>query len=116
MKEKNTPIINIQEKQLQQFINKRRPPKEIRDRLDIGYSYENQAVEIFEIRPMWDNPSEKLKSKLARAKFIKSRNLWKIYWMRASGKWELYEPKKEVRELGEFLRIVDEDEYGCFWG
>ena len=116
MKEQNTPIINLQEKSLEQFIDKRRPPIEIRDKLDIGYSYENQVVEIFEIRPRWNNPSEKLNIKIARAKFIKSKNLWKIYWMRASGKWELSEPTESVKELSAFLQIVDEDKYGCFWG
>ena len=42
------------------FIKKIRPPKEIRDKLDIGYRIDGQIIEIFEIRPNWANPVEKI--------------------------------------------------------
>ncbi len=36
--------------------------------------------------------------------------------MRASGKWEFYEPNSEVKSTEEMLKIIGEDKYGCFWG
>jgi hypothetical protein len=36
--------------------------------------------------------------------------------MRASGKWELYQPKPSVRNVQSIIEIVEEDEYGCFRG
>ena len=39
------------EKPIEKFLEKRRPSEDIRDEVDLGYSYENQTVEIFEIRP-----------------------------------------------------------------
>lgn len=107
---------NLQEKTIQEFLEKRRPPKEIRSQLDVGATYENSVVEIFEIRPRWDNPKEILHLPVAKSKYIKSKKIWKIYWMRGNGKWVLYEPKPEVTHLSEFLDTVGEDELGCFWG
>ncbi|MFZ5430428.1 MAG: DUF3024 domain-containing protein [Bacteroidota bacterium] len=37
-----------------------------------------------------------MNSPIAKARFIASRNIWKVYWMRASGKWETYKPEPEV--------------------
>lgn len=109
-------LIDIREREIKSFMARRRPPEEIRDKLDLGYSFENNVLEIYEIRPLWDGTGRKIRSQVAKTRYIKSRGVWKIYWRRASGKWELYEPRQEVQELSEFLRIVDEDEYACFWG
>jgi len=57
------------EKAIGLFMAKRRPPVHIRDKLDLGYRIENQSVEIFEIRPRWDRPSEKMESPVARATY-----------------------------------------------
>jgi len=114
--ENDGKIVDIRARPLQLFMNKRRPPEEIRDQLDLGYQLENNCLELYQIRSIWNKKEERVKSYLARAKYIKSRNIWKIYWKRSSGNWELYEPVEEVSELSEFLKIVDEDKYGCFWG
>ena len=39
-----------------EFIKKRRPPLHVRDKVDLNFRIEEQSVEIFEIRPMWQNP------------------------------------------------------------
>jgi hypothetical protein len=36
--------------------------------------------------------------------------------MRASGKWELYEPFSEATHLEEIIEIIKEDKNGCFYG
>jgi hypothetical protein len=33
------------------FVEKRRPPPHIRPKLDFGYRFRGQSVEIFELRP-----------------------------------------------------------------
>lgn len=108
--------IDFTEAQIKQFIEQKRPPENIRDQLEIGYSYNNNTLEIFEIRPRWNKPEEITHTPIAKARFIKSRKLWKLYWMRASGKWEPYEPHPEAKSTEEMLKIVGEDAYHCFWG
>jgi len=104
------------EKAIEPFMAKRRPPVHIRDRFDLGYRIENYGIEIFEIRPRWDKPSEKIESPVAKATYIKTRKLWKIYWQRADLKWHAYTPSPTVSRLEEFLEIVDKDQQGCFFG
>jgi hypothetical protein len=36
--------------------------------------------------------------------------------MRASGKWELYEPFPKSTHLDKILEVIKEDKYGCFFG
>jgi hypothetical protein len=48
-------------------MQKRRPPVHIRSQLDLLYKIENQNVLIFEVRPVWNNPKEKMKLPVAKA-------------------------------------------------
>ena len=98
------------------FIDKRRPPLQVRDELDLGYRISGQSVEIFEIRPWWKDKNEKIEEAVARATYVKGRRVWKVYWQRADLKWHRYDPVSEVDSIEEFLSVVDADEYACFFG
>ncbi len=101
---------------MDRFIEKRRPPAHIRDELDIGYRFEGQSIEIFEVRPEWDDPTVKGESTVAKTTYVKSSDHWKVFWQRADLKWHGYGPCRIVKTLEEFVKLVDEDEFGCFWG
>lgn len=103
-------------KALGEFMDRRRPPPHVRDQLDLGYRITGQSVELFEIRPVWDRPSEKMERPFAKATFVRTQNVWRVYWRRADLRWHLYEPAAEVSGLPEFLSAVEADSYGCFWG
>lgn len=115
---KDIELENQHVKIIEEFITRIRPPVEIREKLDIGYVYEQNVLIIFEIRPfLLDMKSgKKMKMEFAKIRYIKSRKLWKLYWMRASGKWELYEPYPESEILSILLEVIDEDGYGAFKG
>jgi hypothetical protein len=104
------------EKILNAYLEKNRPPEYIRNELDLGIRQEGQSVEIFEIRPRWDNPQEKMENPIAKATYVKNQAIWKVYWQRADLKWHLYEPHPKVKSLDEFLKVVEADEYACFFG
>ena len=104
------------EKELGIFLELRRPPAHIRDQLDIGFRIENQSIELYEIRPVWNNPSEKSELSIAKATYIKKSNTWKVYWQRQDLKWHSYEPTPNTDTLREFLELVNEDKYACFFG
>jgi hypothetical protein len=104
------------EKAVDAFMEKRRPPVHIRKELDLGYRIKRQSVEIFEIRPFGRDPATIREEPVAKATYMKTQKVWKIYWQRADLKWHRYDPHPEVDSLEEFLAFVDSDEYACFWG
>jgi len=104
------------EKAVKEFIEKKRPPIHLRKKLDLGYRIEGQSVELFEVRPRWDNPNETIQSSVAKAIYVKTQGVWKIYWQRADLKWHGYEPHPEASSIEEFLKVVESDEYACFFG
>jgi Protein of unknown function (DUF3024) len=101
---------------MENYISKVRPPKEIRHKLDINYRIENQSIILFEIRPVWNDKTQFQQLDYAKTTFNKTNQIWKIYWRRANLKWQSYEPMPSAQDLGDVLRIVDEDEYFCFKG
>ena len=66
-----------------------------------------------ESRPPWDS-SDAPWTRLPVAKmiYVVSTDVWKVYWMRASGKWKLYE---QCSSLHEVIEIIKADRQGCFW-
>jgi Protein of unknown function (DUF3024) len=102
---------------LDSFMQTRRPPPHIRPKLDLGYRISGQSVEIFEIRHAWRGlPHERHESAVAKATFVRSRNVWRVFWQRRDLKWHGYEPVNEVRSIDDFLSVVAEDRHACFFG
>lgn len=108
--------INLLEIQIQKFVESMRPPEEIREQLDVGFQFENNTLEIFEIRPRWNKPEEIMNLPFVKAKLIKSRGVWCLFWKRASGQWQSYEPVPEVKDLEELFDVIKKDQFGCFFG
>jgi hypothetical protein len=101
---------------MENFLSAKRPPEDIRDRLDIGYRIDNQSIFIFEIRPRYQSPEEKVELDVAKTTYVKSKDLWKVYWKRGDLKWYPYDPQPTVKNLNAFARLVEEDSHACFWG
>ena len=104
------------EAQVAQYVETKRPREEIRDQLDIAYRIEGQSVVIFEIRPRFQHPDQKVEEPVAKATYVATRRRWRVFWMRADCKWHAYPPKPTVRSLAAFLRLVEDDPHCCFWG
>jgi len=105
------------ERAVNAFMQRRRPPLEIRAELDIEHRIEGQSLEIFERRPAWRGaPGETIELRVAKATYVRSRDRWRVYWQRADLHWHRYDPTPEVRTVEEFLDLVDEDRYCCFFG
>ena len=104
------------ERELDKFMAQKRPPAHLRERLDFGYRIVNQNVELFEIRPQWRNPDEKMEVPFAKATYVKTQKHWKIFWQGQDQKWRPYTPAPTVQYLEEFLAIVSEDACACFFG
>lgn len=101
---------------LENYLDRIRPSEELREQVDVAYKIEDQSIIIYEIRPFWKNPKEKIESPIAKTTFIKSKNHWKIFWQRADLKWHSYQPKPTVKSIKEFVETIEADSHGCFWG
>ena len=104
------------EKMVGAFIEKRRPPSYLRSEGDLGFRVTEQSVEIFEIRPRYEDPSEKVEHAVAKATYVRSSDVWKVFWQRRDLKWHRYDPAPEVPTLAQFLALVEKDVYGAFFG
>ena len=51
----------------------------------------------------------------AKATFVKTAGIWKVYWMRGNLKWHPYDPAT-APSLEAFLKLVHEDKHNCFFG
>ena len=97
-------------------MEKHRPEPHIRPKLDFGYRIKGQSVELFEIRPYWRDPKEKIENPIAKATFVRTTATWRVFWQRADLKWHSYDPTPQVGTIEKFLEIVAEDKHACFFG
>ena len=86
-----------------EFVERRRPPVELRQQVDLLFRIENQSVIIFELRPQWNDPTNIQECMVAKTTFVRSQKIWKVYWQRADLKWHLYEPVAKVKQFEDFL-------------
>ncbi len=98
--------------EMAKFLLKRRPPVHVRKKVDLQYRLKDQSVIIFELRPKWNTP-EIVESPVAKATYVRSQNVWKIYHMPSDLQWHIFD---EVDSFYDFIKAVDEDQDACFWG
>ena len=104
------------EKLMDDFLKRRRPPEDMRDKLDLSYRIKNQSIEIFELRPQFIRPEKIMEDPVAKITFVRKQNVWKVYWMMSDLKWHSFEHQPQTDTLAGALQIIDEDETGAFWG
>lgn len=102
--------------ELEAFLEVKRPRADRRDQLDIGYQIDDQSITIIEIRARYDDPTQKSITPIAKATYVGTEKVWKVYWMRGTLKWCLYQPKSKVKEFKAFLDLVAKDKLCCFFG
>jgi hypothetical protein len=104
-------------KAIASFMQGRRPPAHIRSKLDFGTRIAGHSVELFEIRAAFGGkPGETMEYAIAKATFVRSRGVWRVFWMRRDLKWHGYEPMPEVASPEAFFKLVAEDAHACFFG
>jgi len=109
--------IDINESTIKKYVELFRPEDlKVRKQIDFGYSYDGKTALIYEIRPVWNNPKQIQNLEFAKIRFYKSKKEWNLYWMRANGKWELYEPFPKSTHLDKIFKAIKEDKHGCFFG
>jgi hypothetical protein len=104
-------------KAIDAFMQERRPPAHIRSKLDFGTRIVGHSVELFEIRLAFGGKrGETREHAIAKSTFVRSRGVWRVFWMRRDLKWHSYEPMPEVESADAFFKLVAEDAHACFFG
>lgn len=89
-------------------------PASVVDKIKIVAEKIRGSYILFEMRPAWDDNSKPwTKYEIAKLSYVEKTESWKLYWRRASGKWELY---RELKTLAGVLNVIEKDKNGCFWG
>lgn len=96
--------------------SKRRPPLHLRDRIREGQRFTGQAVELFYVRPVFNQPGQFVEESIVKIRYVRTARVWCLFWKRADGKWHGYQPFPETKSLATALRVVDEDPHNCFFG
>ncbi len=82
------------------------------EKLPLHIIKEKQSYVVGHKRKAWKSDKEYLDED-CKIVYVKSKNLWKLYWKRADLKWHLYESYEDLDDLLEEVRT---DPNGCFWG
>src|SRR5688500_16863411 len=98
------------------FLEKRRPPEEVRPKLDYQAHINGSTVQIIEVRPHWKDKTQFNETPIAQVRWIASRQVWRLFWMRSDLKWHSYPGLPETKTLEEALAEVDQDPSACFFG
>ena len=94
----------------------RRSPPHLRNELRTVYEVKGYDVIVYEERPQWNDPEKWSREPIAKFKYIRKDDRWKLYWMRGDLKWHPYEMKPATKSLGALVKEVDTDPHGAFWG
>jgi len=99
------------ERDVAAYVASIRPPALCRDEFDIDYRIYQQSIEIVAIRP-----GNLMRYPVAKATYIRTRDVWRIYWRKRDHKWHGYLQLPEASDLDRVLQELDSDPVGCFWG
>ncbi|MEK6775907.1 MAG: DUF3024 domain-containing protein [bacterium] len=74
-----------------------RIPVHLKDQLSLEYRVKGHEVVVYERRPYWSDPNEITETPVAKMKFLRTTNEWRLYWMRRDLKWHGYDMLKGHR-------------------
>lgn len=95
---------------------KERIPDHQRFMIKLFYEIRGFEVKITESRPSFPNSSIWVDTPIARLQYDPDTLCWQLYWMRGTGKWQLYEDLEPTNSLQDVINKVAEDPHYVFWG
>ena len=95
---------------------RRRNRPEFKDELSLEYEVKGHDVVLLERRPRYGRLVGITDLPVAKIKFVRTANEWRLYWMRSDLKWHGYDLLPSSRDLEELVAEIDKDPYCCFFG
>jgi len=91
-------------------------PRRVRDKVRLSFRINGNVIDLFELRPRFQAPSQWQEESIARFRYVQSRRVWRLYCQYRDLRWHEYEPRFEAPSFDELLTEVDDDPTGIFWG
>ena len=82
----------------------------------VSFRVKGHEVLLFTKRTHYKDPTLEIEFELAKFKFVRTTGLWNLFWQRANGRWQGYEPLMASKQFEILVEEVSRDPYGCFWG
>ena len=99
-----------------EFWSRRRPELNIRHMMREGQRIDGQSIELFYVRPRYNDPSRHIEEPIAKLTYVRASDSWRIFWQRADHKWHRYAPHPDAESLAAALRVIHQDANCCFFG
>jgi hypothetical protein len=87
------------------YMEKRWPPVYLRDQVDLSFRIKNHSIETFEIRAAFNDPQRMVEIPIAKTTWVKTQQIWRVFWQRADLKWHRYAPQPGVKSLEDLLML-----------
>ncbi len=94
----------------------KRSPAHLKDKLSLEYRVKNYDVVVYERRSYWRDLNEITETPVAKMKFVRTANEWRLYWIRRDLKWHGYDMLNPSTDLQGLIGEIDADPYACFFG
>lgn len=91
-------------------------PAHVHHQVWMGFKIEGHSITLIEYCVDWQDKTKTIPHPIAKTTYVRTTDEWRIYWMRADLKWHGYLPCPSVETFEEFLEVVDQDEWCCFFG
>ncbi len=93
----------------------RRNRPELKDEVSLEYRVEGHDVTVFERRRKWRGPGF-TEGGVAKLRFVRTAEEWRLFWRRADLKWHSYSPLPSSKDLATLVSEVSADPHACFFG
>ncbi len=89
---------------------------EFHDELRLEYRVDKHDVVLVEVRERYAKLSGLSDTPVAKFKYVRTADEWRLLWMRRDLKWHAYDPFPASSSLRELVDEVNADSYCCFFG
>jgi hypothetical protein len=109
---------DLERARLKKILNKwvEEAPPHVRDQLRHVYHIGPNEVVIFESRPRFQHPDEWQDLEVAKFRYVKAANEWRLFCQFRDLKWRAYSPLPSAYTFEELFAEVQRDPTGIFWG
>lgn len=91
-------------------------PAHVRHQIRHGFRIGSNDVVIFESRAAFKAPHEWRDMDVAKFRFVRAANEWRLFCQFRDLKWRAYQPLPSAHSFDELLAEVKRDPTGIFWG